>query len=330
MAFQKSNNEDLLGKRINDIEIVSIAGYKGNPPRMYYNVKCCRCGTMFELRRNKIFDTKHPPVACYECIKNKYSDPKYINEIIGKKINNLTCEKFIGFREVTVTDRDKPRREAMYQFKCDCGNTSILERNAFLSGKIKSCGCANTVGVIKHNESRTRLYMIWNHMRQRCTNPNNSRYNSYGERGILICNEWWGKTPDEGYTNFRDWALSNGYKDDLTIDRIDVNGPYAPWNCRWVTIKEQEWNKRNTRRVEFAGKMCSAYEIQQALNLSIDLKTLSRRLVNENNNYNDWSINDKLYIPAGVRREDYRKEHNITTPFKIIDKPEEDNDKLQK
>lgn len=323
MSFKKSNNEELLGKRINDILILDIAGYKGNPPRMYYKVKCCRCGKEFELRRNKIFDTKRPPVACYECIKNKYSDPKYINEIIGKKINNLTCEKFVGFREITVLDRDKPRREAMYQFKCDCGNTSILERNLFLSGKVKSCGCANTVGVIKHNESGTKLYYTWTHIKQRCMNPNEPKYHCYGARGITVCQEWIGNTPEEGYTNFRNWALSNGYRDDLTIDRIDVNGPYAPWNCRWATVEQQNWNKTNTVKIEFGGKQLSPYDIKQKLNLSIDTKTLSRRLANEGNNYHDWTLNDKLFIPPGVGRETYRKEHNIIEPLIFDDNKEQ-------
>ncbi len=317
MAFAKSNDFDLIGKRINDIEVLSIAGYKGNPPRTYYKVKCCRCGKIFEMRRNKFFDKKHPPMACYECIKNKYDNKDYINEIIGKKINMLTCEKFVGFREVPDWGRNKPRRQAMYLCRCECGGTTTIDRKLFLSGQVKSCGCQNTVGLVKHDESRTRLYHIWQGIKYRCNDLSNP---NYGGKGITVCPEWIGKDTYDGYMSFRNWALSNGYRDDLSIDRINSDGPYAPWNCRWATTEQQNWNKSITDYTEYCGKSVTALDLCKNLNLSIDTKTLSRRLANEGNNYTDWSMNDKLFVPAGIQRETYRALHNITNPFTFEDK----------
>lgn len=99
-----------------------------------------------------------------------------------------------------------------------------------------------------------RLQNIFLHMKDRCYNPNNQEYKHYGGRGITICEEW--QTPHswKGGKAFKKWALENGYADDLTIDRIDVNKGYSPENCRWVSIKEQQNNKRNNRLITYKGK----------------------------------------------------------------------------
>lgn len=90
---------------------------------------------------------------------------------------------------------------------------------------------------MKHGMSRTRLYQCWSDMKQRCLNPNNSFYYRYGGRGIKFCDEW------RDFTSFMEWALSNGYSDDLTLDRIDNDGNYCPENCKWSTQREQSLNK---------------------------------------------------------------------------------------
>lgn len=99
------------------------------------------------------------------------------------------------------------------------------------------------------------LYSKYGAMKARCNRKTHPKYKDYGGRGITICDEWLDK--DTGFDAFADWALSHGYRDDLTIERIDVNGNYCPENCRWATNKEQAQNKQNTRWVEYKGERMS-------------------------------------------------------------------------
>lgn len=109
----------------------------------------------------------------------------------------------------------------------------------------------------------TRLYSIYTNMKTRCYNPHCHAYDRYGGRGIKVCVEWL-----EDWWSFHDWAISNGYDDSLTIDRIDVNGNYEPSNCRWATTEEQAYNKRNTVRVEINGEYLTLKEIAVKYNIN--------------------------------------------------------------
>lgn len=101
--------------------------------------------------------------------------------------------------------------------------------------------------LIEHRDSK--LYMVWNDMKQRCYNSNNSAYKYYGGRGIKIAKEW-----EKDFEWFYMWAMENGYKEGLTIDRIDNDGDYSPQNCRWITMKEQNINKSNNIKIDYNGE----------------------------------------------------------------------------
>lgn len=141
---------------------------------------------------------------------------------------------------------------AKWECFCDCGKKVWVRRDALLSGHTKSCGCIHLMGAHKH--SNTRIYKIFQNMKQRCYNPKNTSYKSYGGRGITVCNEW-----KDNFISFYNWAVNNGYRDDLTIDRIDVNENYCPENCRWATRKEQARNMTTNRIINVNGeKICLA------------------------------------------------------------------------
>ena len=129
-------------------------------------------------------------------------------------------------------------------YKCGfCGTEFKAIKYNISSGRQKSCGCyhikkareSNT----KHGFGYTRIYKIWGDFKNRVLNPKNKSYNDYGGRGITICDEW-----KNDFKSFYDWAMSNGYSDELSIDRIDNDGNYEPSNCRWTTRTIQSRNQR--------------------------------------------------------------------------------------
>lgn len=147
--------------------------------------------------------------------------------------------------------------QIMWHCVCDCGTRKVVSGKSLLAGDTQSCGCLmrELVGerARRHGGFGSRLYAVWNSMRQRCNNPHHVSYHNYGGRGIEICKEW------DDYEVFREWAVNAGYDEDakrgvLTLDRIDVNLGYSPDNCRFVDMREQADNRRDSILVEYDGK----------------------------------------------------------------------------
>ena len=154
------------------------------------------------------------------------------------------------YGRLTVLSKSSTAKDGgtIWLCKCDCGNEITVKSGNLRSGHTLSCGCfmkdRTSETQSTHRQSHKRLYNVWTSMKARCYNPNSKFYKHYGGRGIIICEEW-----RTDYQAFHDWAMQNGYNPDAplgkcTIDRIDVDGPYAPWNCRWVDMKVQRHNRR--------------------------------------------------------------------------------------
>lgn len=150
-----------------------------------------------------------------------------------------------------------------------------------------------------------RLYGIYNGIKKRCYNEKSGRYMDYGGRGITMCAEW--LDCDKGFDLFADWALANGYEDNLTIDRVDVDGDYSPQNCRWITLKEQSQNKRTTIWVDYRGEHIRLKELCKRAAVPYD--TVHDRLFKRG-----WDIEDAVNKPSDRERKSWRqicKEHGI-------------------
>jgi hypothetical protein len=187
-------------------------------------VKCVDCGRTVYHSPGRIRGEK--PVRCM-CQFNygKYDSPEWI----GRKYNYLTIKGYV---------------DRYFACVCDCGRETRVKPTNLFDGKVKTCGNKDceyhySLNYQADGLSSERLHGIWYGMKARCYNPGSSSYVTYGGRGIGICDEW-----REDYKAFREWALSHGYADDLSIDRIDNDKGYEPDNCRWVTMAEQQTNKR--------------------------------------------------------------------------------------
>lgn len=206
---------------------------------------------------------------------------------MAKKVD-LTGKRFGRLVVVGIVKRDSNGR-AYWNCKCDCGNEVVVRHDSLQCGHAKSCGCfkiGETSACYKHGKRNTRLFRIWSLMRTRCYNSHNKLYKDYGGRGISICDEW------QDFQTFYDWAMTNSYAVDLTIDRINVNGNYEPSNCRWVTMAEQCNNKRNNVCYFVNGETLNTSQI--AKKYGITYGALKARLAR------GWSIDKAITAPLRV------------------------------
>ena len=215
-------------------------------------------------------------------------DKRY--DLMGQRFHRLTVVGYHGKNKYNNN---------VWICKCDCGEEITVASHSLLCGNTKSCGCLQKEKATKtlmsfhktHGLSRdstgkkTRLFRIWCGIKTRCLNPNVVEYPRYGGRGISICSEW-----INNYKTFYDWAISHGYSDQLTIERIDTNGNYEPNNCKWSTSKEQANNRRNNTLVRYNGKTNTLSQWAELYGMSC--ATLCGRLKR------GWTIEQALSIPV--------------------------------
>lgn len=191
-------------------------------------------------------------------------------------------------RLIVLGKAGRKGEKVMWKCQCDCGNIVYVQTCNLNAHRVKSCGCLKDEKLIerstKHNQRHTKLYEVWKSMKQRCSNPNNKAYKNYGGRGIKVCDEW-----KNDFFPFYQWSMQNGYKDTLTIDRINVNGNYEPSNCRWVDRETQANNTRVNHYITFNNKTLTITQWARLMK------------VNKNLLYNrfkkGWSIEKALTTP---------------------------------
>lgn len=212
-------------------------------------------------------------------------------DLVGKRFGRLTVIEDDG--------RRTPKGQVIWHCVCDCGNHTYVQTSYLTTGDTRSCGClfketCRLPNTIRHGDAspsgeHTRIYESWHQMKKRCNNPKDHNYKNYGGRGISVCEGW------DRYENFRDWALGNGYNDELTLDRIDVDDNYEPSNCRWADAITQGNNRRTNRYVEYQGETHTISEWSRLIGISHDV--IAGRL------NRGWSIEDALTKPTRSRKQ---------------------------
>jgi hypothetical protein len=193
--------------------------------------------------------------------------------MMGKKLN-LTGRKFGSLNVLSEAGKNK-QGKFLWKCLCDCGKETIVAGASLVTGNTKSCGCRahDKPHHYTHGLSSERLYNIYRCMKARCYNKKHRSYLRYGGRGIIVCDEWL-----NDINAFFAWAMSHGYRDNLTIDRKNVNGNYEPSNCRWATNEFQQSNTRKNVWLEINGEK---HTISQWSRLSnIPITTIRGRIKN--------------------------------------------------
>lgn len=196
-----------------------------------------------------------------------------IKNLIGTTVNKLTV----------ISQATSSKYRSKWVCRCECGNEIILPSYTIWRGKIKSCGCHNKYkGLsVKYND----IYRLWFYMKERCYNTNVQNYKYYGERSIMVCDEW-----NEDFPRFCNWALENGWKKGLQLDRKDNNKNYDSNNCRFVTPIVNGNNKRNNKVLTYNGEQKSLSDWARLYNIKPSL--LSKRLNAK------WSLEKALITPS--------------------------------
>lgn len=234
MYQRKRNKKDYTGQRFGLLKVIKHDDKKSVPKRVFWLCEC-DCGNIKSIRQDYFKTIK----SC-GCIRAE-------SLVIGKRFGRL----------ITLSiNHDKKNRDCGVNYKCicDCGNYTDVFLMHLNSGATKSCGCLAKETAKKlnttHGLSNTRLFRIWQGLKSRTCNPNSKDAKKYSERGIKVCDEW-----KNDFMSFYNWSISNGYNENLSIDRIDNDGNYCPENCRWSTPLEQQNNTRHCKPVIVNNKM---------------------------------------------------------------------------
>lgn len=208
---------------------------------------------------------------------------------------DLTGMKFGRLTVIKRTESDK-HGHAKFLCKCECKNECVVSGDNLKRNHTISCGCYREERTIQartiHGKTNTRLYRIYTGMKTRCYDVNNKNYKNYGARGITICKEWL-----ENFMSFYNWAMLNGYHDDLSIDRINVNGNYEPSNCRWATREEQANNTTKNHHIEYDGEIKTLEKWSETVGINKSL--IYRRLEN------GWGVEKALIEKPIVGKNQY-------------------------
>jgi hypothetical protein len=277
-CFLERKRDDISGKRYGKLIVINRSDKKdGQGKAIFWNC-ICDCGKKITVSGTSLRNGHTKSCGCSR-YDNKNSRP--IIDITGQRYGRLTVIEKIG----------RKNKHTYWKCQCDCGKEVIVTSNGLRTGKTKSCGCLKkeisrkafeTHGLSKRHR---RLHAIWCKIKIRCFNKNAPCYKNYGGRGITMCLDW-----ADSFQRFFDWAMTNGYTDELTIDRINNNGNYEPSNCRWATPKEQARNRRTSVYLTING-------ITMTLPEWADRSGINLEIIRTRINRYGWSPEKAVFTP---------------------------------
>lgn len=260
--------KDLSGSRFNMWTVQSFSHRQNSG---YYWNCLCDCGTVKKIKSNHLKSGASKSCGC-----------QLTKDLVGQRFGRLLVV-------------DKNKRIGNHQYwhcVCNCGSTKNIRGDVLINGSTQSCGCYAKEVLLKkvttHGLSKTSIYRVHSNMIERCYCPENNHFHSYGGRGISVCKEW------EDVMVFWSWAIDSGYKEGLTLDRINVNGNYEPSNCRWATPKEQSNNTRRNIFKEHNGETKTMKQWSE--HCGIDYYTFRARIRKLH-----WPIEKALTTPVRTR-----------------------------
>lgn len=251
---------DLTGKRFGHLTVIERA------PNFHGRImwRCeCECGNIIDVDASNL-KRSNETRSC-GCLWRKNRKKGYAAQnranLVGQVFSDLTVIEFAFSKN----------KCAFWRCKCSCGKETIVSTGALRSGNTKSCGCRSKLhpANYRHGMAKSRLNSVYFGMKERCYDPNNKAYRFYGALGVTVCDEWLGKN---GFIHFSEWAKENGYQDDVafgvcTLDRIDGTKGYSPANCRFISIQEQQNNRKDNHNVLYNGEILSVSRMARKYNL---------------------------------------------------------------
>lgn len=277
---ENKEKDDIVGKKFNRLTAIK---------RIYDNRKgtrylfSCDCGNQKIILKHTVVSGKTKSCGC---LSNEKVRERCFKDLSNQKFGRLTA--------ISIDHCDNGK--TYWKCKCDCGKEHVVLTNRLISGNTISCGCRKEeiTSRIKdlnksHEKSQTRLYKIFQGMKARCYRETCPNYHRYGGRGIKICQEWL-----DDFMSFYNWAMANGYKTGLTIDRIDNDKGYSPNNCRWTTAEQQANNTSSTIFLTYQGNTMSASEWSKITGIRTNTITRRKR--------DGWSDEDCLTVSVDRKR----------------------------
>lgn len=191
--------------------------------------------------------------------------------------------------------KTQPNSESVYVCRCICGKDILVSVQRLRSGETRSCGCmsramsseSKTVHGGSRRSGYSPLYWVLQGMKSRCYNTKSRGYRNYGGRGIKICDEW-----KNDFSAFERWAISTGYKNGLTIERVDVNGNYCPENCTWIPQCDQSKNRRRTKWITAFGERKTTADWSRDERCQVSRRSLADRVFKKG-----WDAELAITIP---------------------------------